>query len=111
MKAQTSLEALAAFAALLFALALLASQAHSSASAFSGSADASAERIRVSYAALSLDTAGSTLHAVQVAAPEGITADRWQVVSGPGAFATEPVFHEVFAQGDVHVVGSEEEQV
>jgi len=110
MKAQSSLEALVAFAVLLSALAVLVSQAQSSSAAFAGSLDASNDRMRVSYAALSLDTAGSTLHAVQIAAPEGISAGGWAVGS-KHSIASEPVFHEVSAQGDMYVVGTDAEQV
>src|SRR3989344_5424621 len=105
MKAQTSLEALVAFAVLLSALALLVSQAQSSGAAFADSLDASQERIRVSYAALSLDTAGSSLHAVQIAAPDGIIASGWAVSGGHKGASPEPMFHEVSTQGDMYVVG------
>lgn len=110
MKAQSSLEALVAFAALLSALALLISQAQSSAAASAGIADASGERIRLSYAALSLDTAGSTLHAVQIAKPEGIIAGGWALRGTRSGALPEPMFHEVSAQGDMYVVGTESEK-
>lgn len=109
MKAQSSVEALAALAALLAALALLMPHAARLSSEFSKSADASGERARVSYEALSLDTAGSVLRDARLQMGRGVQ------VSG-GGFAigdsrnlsvSEPLFHRVsWSGGAANVVGA-----
>ena len=97
MRAQTSLEALAAFAALLSALALLIASAQHATAAFSKSSDVSAARVRLSYSALSLDTSGSTLGSTYVGLrPEGkITPDGFALQDSSGLPVQEPLLHHL----------------
>jgi len=101
MRAQTSLEALAAFAVLLSALALLIASAQHSASEFSKSSDASAARARLSYSALSLDTSGSTLASICIGLrPEGkIAPDGFALQDSSGLMVQEPLVHH-FSGGE-----------
>ena len=92
---QTSIEALIAFAALLAAIALLAIHAQSVNSGCSASIDASAEQVKISYAALSLDTFCSSLPSAYMGQKQGaiMAVGRRAIRGSSGIMVSEPVFY------------------
>ena len=112
MRGQTSLEALAAFAVLLSALALLIASAQHSAAAFSKSSDESAARLRLSYLALSLDTAGSALRSTETGMHAGgaIAAGGTALRDPSGLMVQEPLLHGFSGGGGPKLLEGEYEK-
>lgn len=109
-RAQSSLEALAAFAVLLSALSLLIIHAEAASAKISKATDAARERIAISGSALSLDTAGSALSAVKLqqevrGRPSG---QGGALEDKNGLGVQEPLIYKVSmtADGEVSVVGA-----
>ncbi|MCX6772257.1 MAG: hypothetical protein NTV88_00605 [Candidatus Micrarchaeota archaeon] len=92
---QSSLEALIAFSVLLTAIALFTIHAQSINSGFTSSIDASAEQAKLSYTALSLDTACSALPSVYAPQKQGIAmaVGRGAIKASGGIPVSEAVFY------------------
>jgi hypothetical protein len=107
-RGQSSLEALIAFAALLSAIVLLSLHAQGMSGNFASSVAASAEKARLSYLALSLDTASSSLPSVYIGKKEGANPaiGRLAIVGGSNIPVSEPLFYPVSAAANGEITSA-----